>query len=541
MLKYSFKTLLWLFLVLALRTNSNAATSIHQTQNTFVSPEKLYKDLFYAVQSNDSIFPDSKTFVDCIPKYPVNKILDKYAALPDNHQARVLRQFIQQNFIIPNAQTVYRPDSTSINNHILLLWNTLTRKPDSITAGSLIPLPYSYVVPGGRFREIYYWDSYFTMLGLKVDHQYEMIQNMVDNFAYLIRTFGFIPNGNRTYYLSRSQPPFFSFMLELLASIKGDSVYVKYRHELATEYAFWMRGVVKLKGNTDAYCNVVRLPNGKILNRYWDAKNTPRSESYRQDVATAKVAKQMYPNISKKQVYRNLRAGAESGWDFSSRWLTKIKGHYPLYTIHTTDIIPVDLNCLLYHLEKTLAKAYQIEHNASKAAFYLKRANERAKAITTYCWNEPKGFFFDYNLKTHHQTNIYSLAGVFPLFLKIATQPQAIQVAQNIRSTFLFPGGLVTTTNFTSQQWDAPNGWAPLQWITIEALRNYGDTALANVCKTRWLNENRLIYHKTFKMIEKYDVVHPDQKGGGGEYPGQDGFGWTNGVFQALSKERFNR
>jgi alpha,alpha-trehalase len=510
----------------------------HQVQQNVDSPEALYKDLFFAVQSNDSIFPDSKTFVDCIPKYPVNEILEKYAALPDNHQARVLKPFIQQNFIIPQSQQSYRSDSTNINNHISLLWNALTRKPDSATTGTLIPLPYSYVVPGGRFREIYYWDSYFTMLGLKADHRYDLIQDMVDNFAYLIRTFGFIPNGNRTYYLSRSQPPFFSFMVDLLASIKGDSVYKQFRSELMMEYAFWMKGAEKLIGPTNVYRNVVRLPDGKILNRYWDSQTTPRPESYRQDVATANEAVKYDHSVKKEDIYRNLRAGAESGWDFSSRWLTNTNGQFALYTIHTTDIIPVDLNCLLYHLEITIAKAFKIGHNDVKAAFYLKKANDRAKAITSYCWNERKGFFFDYNFKTRHQTSIYSLAGVFPLFVKIASQQQAELVEKNIQSRFLYPGGLVTTTNVTSQQWDAPNGWAPLQWISIQGFRNYGDTLLANECKIRWLNENQMIYHSTFKMTEKYDVMHPDQLGGGGEYPGQDGFGWTNGVYQALSKEK---
>jgi alpha,alpha-trehalase len=526
-----------LFLLFAVALWTNGIVS-EPHYGAFVSPEKLYKELFYAVQNNDSIFSDSKTFVDCIPKYPVNEILAKYEALPDKRQTSVLKQFVQQNFIIPNNHTSYRSDLTGINQHISSLWNILTRKPDSITAGTLIPLPYLYIVPGGRFREIYYWDSYFTMLGLKADHRIDLIQDMVDNFAYLIRTFGFIPNGNRTYYLSRSQPPFFSLMVELLASIKGDSVYMKYSHELAMEYAFWMNGADKLTGDVHAYRRVVQLRDGEILNRYWDDQDTPRPESYRQDVQTAKIARRINPGINKKTIYCNLRAGAESGWDFSSRWLTEIKGQYPLYTIHTTDIIPVDLNCLLYYLETTLAKAYLLQHDSVKATYYKQKAKARAKAITTYCWNEQKGFFFDYNFRTSKQTGIYSLAGIYPLFFKIATAKQGVFVAKNIRLRFLFAGGLVTTPNFTSQQWDAPNGWAPLQWIAIQGLRNEGDTTLANVCKTRWLNENQRIYDKTFKMTEKYDVVHPDRKGGGGEYPGQDGFGWTNGVYQALSKEK---
>ncbi|MGC9152028.1 MAG: alpha,alpha-trehalase TreF [Microbacter sp.] len=539
MFKPFLKTVLSLFVFLVVAINGYALSLPRQEhQKPYQSPESLYKDLFFAVQSNDSIFSDSKTFVDCIPRYPVNMILEKYATLHDHHLARVLKPFIQQNFIIPNNQTSYRSDSTNINSHISLLWNVLTRQPDLRSAGTLIPLPYAYVVPGGRFREIYYWDSYFTMLGLKADHRYDLIQDMVDNFAWMIRTFGFVPNGNRTYYLSRSQPPFFSLMVELLASIKGDAVYVKYQKELMTEYAFWMKGADKLYDSMAVYRNVVRMPDGIILNRYWDSQTTPRPESFRQDVATANEAVRYDPSARKEEIYRNLRAGAESGWDFSSRWLIKINGQFPLYTIHATEIIPVDLNCLLYHLEITIAKTFEIDHNPQKAAYYLKKANERAKAVTTYCWNESKGFFFDYNFKTHHQTNVYSLAGVFPLFVKIASKQQADSVAKNIQSLFLYQGGLVTTTNFTSQQWDAPNGWAPLQWITIQGLRHYDDTTLANECKYRWLNENQLIYHKTFKMTEKYDVVHPSKPGGGGEYPGQDGFGWTNGVYQALSKEK---
>ncbi|MBB3186652.1 alpha,alpha-trehalase TreF [Microbacter margulisiae] len=502
------------------------------------SPEQLYQHLFYAVQSNDSIFPDSKTFVDCIPKYPIPVILQKYNALPHHTGTNVLKQFIGQNFIIPATHLPYQADSTNINRHITLLWNVLTRKPDQATSGTLIPLPYPYIVPGGRFREIYYWDSYFTMLGLKADHRYDLMEDMINNFDWLIRTFGFIPNGNRTYYLTRSQPPFFSLMVDLLASVEGDSAYLKYLPELKKEYTFWMNGVKRLSVAHPAFHRVVRLPDGSILNRYWDDRDAPRAESYRQDIATAKEAKRHLINRDNQDVYRNLRAAAESGWDFSSRWLSNVQGKFPLYTIHTTRIIPVDLNCLLYHLEMTLAKACRLKGDTLQAEHYTKKADIRAKTIVALCWNRSKGFFFDYNFTTRRQTNICSLAGVYPLFFNMATKQQAKAVANTIRSRFLFPGGLVTTTNLTSQQWDAPNGWAPLQWIVIEGLRHYHDTILADTCKNRWLRVVRRTYDKTYRINEKYNVMDPNKKGGGGEYPGQDGFGWTNGVYQALSKEK---
>ena len=154
----------------------------------------------------------------------------------------------------------------------------------------------------------------FTMLGLKESGKVDMIENMVDNFAFLINTYGHIPNGNRTYYLSRSQPPFFSLMVALLASIKGDEVYLKYADAMEKEYKFWMDGADKLKPG-DAYRRVVKMKDGTVLNRYWDDAATPRPEGFKEDVAVAERS-----GRDKEEMYRNLRAGAESGIDFSTRW-----------------------------------------------------------------------------------------------------------------------------------------------------------------------------------------------------------------------------
>ena len=506
-----------------------------------ISPEELYGELFFDVMSidqlfgEDRLFNDSKDFVDCIPKYEIGFILEKYSTLEGKSDIEVISRFLKDNFEIPGNEYTYKA-SSDINLNISKLWSFLKKDPDMNESGTLIPLKNPYIIPGGRFREIYYWDSYFTMLGLHVDNQDETIRNMVANFSDLIDSYGFIPNGNRAYYLSRSQPPFYASMIELLSEIKGNSIYSRYLKHLEKEYYFWMNGADKLDNENNAFQHVVRLNGGEILNRYYDSKNTPRSEMYRADIETANQAIMKIPGCKKEDVFRNLRSAAESGWDFSSRWLADTEN---LFTIQTTDIIPVDLNSLLYNLELTISKAYQINNDLLKAKTFKDKSENRRKTIIKYFWNQDKGFFMDYNLKQKNQSDIFSLAGVYPLFFKIATREQAGLIAKKIENSFLKRGGVVTTltSNKINQQWDSPNGWAPLQWITLKGLRNYGKNELANKIKIRWLSLNKAVYTKTRKMLEKYDVVEPKETGGG-EYPNQDGFGWTNGVYQTLSKEK---
>jgi alpha,alpha-trehalase len=368
---------------------------------------------------------------------------------------------------------------------------------------------------------------------------------MVDNFAYLIDTLGFIPNGNRTYYLGRSQPPFFASMVQLLANAKGKEVYVRYLPQLEKEYAFWMSGTDKLGKQNGAFRRVVRMPGGEILNRYWDDSPTPRPESYREDVETADLAIGQAAKTSKnaqnarninqlrKSTYRHLRAGAESGWDFSSRWLRDGK---TLATIRTTEIVPVDLNCLLYNLEKTLATAYETKGNAERAKSYQTAAEKRRQAVYAYCWDKSAQFFTDYDFVTHRTTGIYSLAGMFPFFfnMNIGTPQTA---ASRIERDFLKDGGLLTTLADTHQQWDAPNGWAPLQWITYKGLKDNGFAELAGKIRSRWIANNVRVYKLTGKLVEKYNVTDITLKAGGGEYPVQDGFGWTNGVLLRMLAE----
>jgi alpha,alpha-trehalase len=208
-----------------------------------------------------------------------------------------------------------------------------------------------------------------------------------------------------------------------------------------------------------------------------------------------------------------------------------------LKTIHTTDIVPVDLNSLLYQLEMTIAEAYRLMLQPLLAKRYMLAAERRAHTMQQYLWSEKEQFFMDYDFKTGQPTSHVTLAGVFPLYAKVATSQQAAAVAARIKKDFLKSGGLITTLHETGQQWDAPNGWAPLQWIAIEGLRHYGYHGLANQIKRRWIATNTKVFKAKGKMIEKYDVISETRVGGGGEYPLQDGFGWTNGVLAALLDE----
>lgn len=484
-------------------------------------------ELFEEVQMK-KIFPDNKTFVDCIPKNDLSVIQQRYEA-KKNNPGFDLAAFVHEYFNKPEAiSTNFKSDTArSICGHIEMLWDVLTRHPEAADNSSLIPLPHSYIVPGGRFGEIYYWDSYFTMLGLQASGRIEMIQNMTDNFAYLIDKIGYIPNGNRKYFVGRSQPPFFACIVHLLSEEKGKQILLDYLPHLEKEYDFWMKGIDQLTDDNPAVNRVALLQDGNVLNHYWDENDTPRPEAYAHEIKLAQETD------DKKVMYRHLRAACESGWDFSSRWFTNPQ---EFSTIHAADIIPVDLNCLLLNLEQTLAEAYEVKGDKKLIEKFISLAAKRKEAINRFCWNEDKEFYLDYDYVACEQTKSFTLAAAFPLYFKIASQHQADVVAEKIKKEFLKPGGLITTTETTNQQWDAPNGWAPLQWIATMGLKNYNHDALAKEIASRWMTINEKVYHDNGKMMEKYNVVSTDLKAGGGEYESQDGFGWTNGVYLALKK-----
>ena len=489
-------------------------------------PQVLFKELFDAVQSAQ-LFPDSKTFADAVPKSAPAEILARFrVAKPVSREA--LQGFVADNFLLPPQAGEPQPptERVDITRHIDSLWDQLTRSSGTAPRySSLLPLPESYVVPGGRFRELYYWDSYFTMLGLAQSGREELVEHMVRDFAYLIDSYGHVPNGTRSYYLSRSQPPFFYAMVGLMNAQDPAASYAHYLPQLRREYAFWMQGEAGLRRGT-AHRRVVAMPEGAILNRYWDDANTPRDESYREDTELARHSGRI-----PKQLYRDLRAAAESGWDFSTRWFADGRN---LATINTTQIVPIDLNSLLFGLEEAIRDGCARARDAPCRTDFAHRAAARRDAVDRYLWDASAGVYRDFLWVKHARVPRISAATLYPLFVGLATQPQAAAVATAVAADLLKPGGLVTTTLVSGQQWDAPNGWAPLQWIGISGLRRYSLLPQAEMLACRWmLNVNR-VYAESGKLVEKYDVISIGRPGGGGEYPQQDGFGWTNGVMRKL-------
>ncbi|MGJ3235721.1 alpha,alpha-trehalase TreF [Marivirga sp.] len=484
-------------------------------------------ELFKAVQLGE-IFEDSKSFVDCIPKTDLKKVQISFLAERDQKDFD-LKAFVLVNFELPeNPKTDFESDQEiDMYEHIESLWPILTRSKDTVQNSSLIPLPNPYVVPGGRFREIYYWDSYFTMLGLKASGKEELAINMLDNFAFLIDSLDFIPNGNRAYYTGRSQPPFFALMVDELTS-NNRTKFISYLPQLKKEYQFWMNGGGNLSEKKPANKRVVLLEDNIVLNRYYDEFSKPRPESFKEDYEL--VVKY---NLNPDKTYRDLRAGAESGWDYSSRWFSEPQ---KMHSIQTTDIIPIDLNVLLYFLEIKIAQAYNWNEQLDSANIYLEKANKRKDAINSLLWDEKQKRYADYNFFTNKHTNILSMAVAYPLFANIAPKDKARMVIKQMQDSLLLAGGFVSTTIESGQQWDYPNAWAPLQWIGIQALFNYGAHDVGLNVMDRWLSLNEKVYQQTGKMMEKYNVADTSLQAGGGEYPLQDGFGWTNGVAVAMKK-----
>jgi len=504
---------------------SAAATTVAAAAPPVIvpTPAELFGPLFVQVQMQ-ALFKDGKEFPDAVPRAAPSVILRRYRAAEPRSSASLLR-FVRSNFSLPTqARTPHAPPDKNLEGHIARLWPLLTRQPAVPPPySSLLYVPKPYVVPGGRFREFYYWDSYFTMLGLIPDGHLDTARDLVDDFSYMLREYGHIPNGARTYYVSRSQPPVYYLMVGLLGH-PAAAEWARHLPDLRREYAYWMQGAAGLRPG-EARRNVVAMPDGALLNRYWDAADTPRDESYRDDVRVARAS-----HRRPQRVYRDLRAAAESGWDFSSRWLAD--GRH-LATIDTTDIVPVDLNSLLYGLELAISRGCAMRHQAQCERAFAARARRRKRAMDHYLWDAGAGYFMDYDWRTHRRNPELSAATLYPLFTGLADPGQADAVAKVARARLLKEGGIVTTNIPSGQQWDAPNGWPPLQWIAVMGLRRYDQRPLAREIARRWLATVQRVFAHEGKLVEKYDVEHI-LPGGGGEYPLQDGFGWTNGVTVAL-------
>jgi len=473
--------------------------------------DQSLRQVFVDMQCS-GLWPDQKVFSDSILLAPAQDICAAYDAAKAAGEVD-LQAFYKQFFrpiTVPGGG--YQNDPRhSPTQHLAAIWPHLMRDADDPGERSTrIPLPHPYVVVGGRFQEAYYWDSYFTQLGLLKTGQHEAVRAMLDNFAYAIAEFGHIPNGFRSYFLTRSQPPFFAAMVQDYGNATGNlaAAYAEYRDAIAVEYRY--------------FTETEHTVNG--LARYWDSANSPRIEMYGTDVEWLDHAAKT-PNF-----FRDLRAACESGWDFSARWLTDPAD---LGTIRTTRIWPIDLNCLLLRVEEILAAAFA--DDPARAAEYQAAADQRRHAIQKRFFDEKLGYFFDVSIDDGRIIPITTAAGMFALYAGAATQDQAERAAAYMETHLLRKGGLLTTDINSGQQWDSPNGWAPLQWIAIKGLRRYGLTELAETLRQRWLASCDIVFRQSGKFVEKYNMLDPENPSSGGEYALQDGFGWTNGVYLDLS------
>jgi alpha,alpha-trehalase len=477
------------------------------------TPAEIYGPLFAIVQER-GILTDGKAFVDAIPRRPVDAVMADFASF-EGGDAELL-QFVAANFELPQAVLPAAAVSPAVplRDHIRTMWPALSRNPEAGAANSsALAVGHRHVVPGGRFREIYYWDSFFTMLGLVRDGETVLANGIVDAMTDLIEEHGHVPNGARTYYVGRSQPPLFHMMVALLDDPRPD-VAARRLTAMRREHTWWMDGANELTPGKQIN-RVAMLADGSVLNRYWDPRGTPRDESWREDVETARQGAR-----PASEVYRDLRAGAESGWDFSSRWLDG----GTLASIRTTGIAPVDLNAFLYGLEVAIATAGDAD-----CALFAGMAEARRRAVCAHMWDDTLQRFCDFDLVANVARPQSTAAMLAPLLSGLATQSQADAVADFVENALLAPGGLRTTLVASGQQWDSPNGWAPLQWIAVAGLHGYGHQRLARDIARRWIATVEAAYTQTGLVFEKYDV-ETGWVGAGGEYAPQIGFGWTNGV-----------
>ncbi|XP_070685049.1 trehalase [Pempheris klunzingeri] len=499
------------------------------------------------------LFDDDKYFVDMKLREPPDVVLSAFhnlsvesanMAVPPAKLQEFLRTYFEKpgtefeswtppdwqdkpKFLGGIADQKLRDWAEKIHN----LWKSLGRK---IRAGvkdhpelySQIYTPHPVIVPGGRFRELYYWDSYWVINGLLLSEMTDTAYGMIQNFLYLVNRYGFVPNGGRIYYERRSQPPFLTLMVKSYYQATKDKEFLRAAlPALEQEYRFWMqnRSVAVTVNGTE-----------HVLNRYYVEVGLPRPESYTDDVELAEGL----TDDRKEQLWMDLKAGAESGWDFTSRWFVDGGGHNngTLRETRTSHILPTDLNALLFLNEETLASFHRILGDGDSAALYDRAAARRLEAIESVLWEAERGAWFDYNLVTQSKHFEFYPSNLAPIWAQCYSRPEMGEKAlQYLKGSgaLQFPNGVPTSLKESGQQWDYPNAWPPLQHMLIQGLSKLPSEdakQLAFDLAQRWIRTNWLAYTKYEAMFEKYDVNGDGKPGGGGEYEVQLGFGWTNGV-----------
>lgn len=497
--------------------------------------------LLHAIQTA-RLFNESKTFVDMPLMDTPENILKAFDGLPQNYTREDLLNFVNKYFAESGSDMYliepkdWKDNPVFINkfkdmklkewvDYLHSKWKLLLRVFNHTECGaechSSLWVPNPFIVPGGRFREYYYWDSYFIVEGLILSEMYETVKGIIENYFYLLEKHNIIPNGGRVYYLNRSQPPLLTLMVQRYYESTKDIEFLKKSIPyLEKEYNFWMKN---RKANVDDCYKA-------YLNQYNVNASEPRPESYMDDVLTSM---KFTTNDEKSRLFKNLASGAESGWDFSSRWFENTND---ITSIKTSEIIPVDLNSIMFQVEMILSQFHNTLGNSLKKHIYFKKAKLRQKLMHNYLYNKDQCLWNDYHLDTKlKNSNIY-MSNVLPLWAGITTfaEDGHIDCLMNSLLPFIdFDGGLPISLILSGQQWDFPDGWAPMQFFFVKALENLNNTKadlLARQITEKWIYNNYCTWKKTGYMFEKYNIKEVGNPGRGGEYVVQEGFGWTNGV-----------
>ena len=443
------------------------------------------------------------------------------------------------------------------------------RGPGQVPAREIQPpgllfLENPYVVPGGRFNEMYGWDSYFIVRGLLREGKIDLARGMVENFFFEIEHYGTVLNANRTYYLTRSQPPFLSSMIMAVyeadkarGRVSGEWLEKAY-HYAERDYQMWTRAP-HLAGTTglSRYYDFGKGPVPEGLHDetgyYHDVllyflrqnKHSPylvesdSKESLPHSEYSVQVCEDQNPAADQKclkyvslspEYYKGDRSMRESGFDISFRF-----GPYGAETHHYA---PICLNSLLYKTETDLEKMSELLGNKKRAAQWRQRAERRRKIVQTLLWNQQRGLFFDYDFETRTLSSYNYGTTFYPLWVGMATVAQARAVARNLR-LFEHEGGVAMSTTDSGVQWDYPYGWAPIQLLTVEGLRRYGYRADADRISKKFLAMVLANFERDGTIREKYNVVTDSSniQVAEGYRDNIVGFGWTNAVFLELVRE----
>ncbi|XP_065159309.1 trehalase-like [Atheta coriaria] len=546
------------------RQRHDEATKNKQVKTIPPSCEsKIYcqGNLLHTIQMA-ALFNDSKHFVDMSMNADEDVILKNFDVfMKENNQEPTkeqVEQFVNDNFSFadeledwmpedfeeepPFLETVQPEEIRSYAKKIVAIWPNLGRKIsnetlENIQRHSLLPLSKGFIVPGGRFRETYYWDTYWIIKGLLISDMKQTARGMLDNFVTLVKQHGFIPNGARVYYLQRSQPPLFAPMVLDYFRASGDREWLTENIAFVEqEVKFWLENRMI----------TVEIDGKKYhVARYYPESLGPRPESYKEDFLTASNL----PNDDAKQkLYTNLKAGAESGWDFSSRWFYDTKGgnNANLSSVDTGRTLPVDLNAFLYKACHALNMLYSGLHQLDKASYWLNKAIEFKRVLKDVFFNKDDGIWYDFDktLKKHRKE--FYVSNLSPLWVHaehLDFNPDKLIKKLHDDGVFEYEGGTPASLKRTGEQWDLPNAWPPLQAIAVQAIANTeteeGKTIAEKLAK-QWVTANMIGYERTGTMFEKYDAEEQGNYGGGGEYKVQAGFGWANGVVLEFIRDYYS-